>query len=369
MPGLIKFAVVLALLSNAAHAAAPLRVGVAEGPMAAAINQQLSAAAGNGFGGAVIVELDGRTLLQAGYGYADRERKIPFAAGTTAQIGSITKAFTALAVTQLAAEGKLDLDVPVKTWLPDAAEPAASSTLHQLMTHTAGLADYCGDDFDKRTKHELLTVCMAMPLDHPPGPSVYSNMGLSISAAVVEQVSGQAWEDYLRDHVWQPFGMKHAGWTFSTAPPGGLAVGYLDGISQGVISDRIAALNGADWNLRGNGGLQVSAADMRRFYHGLMGQPQAVRTLLLEPHAPGEDEGVMEGYGLFFRLDGNGEVYRVGHSGSDGVFFSYFAFYPQHRAFFYMVGNNGEDPVLTQLKAVLKMLEDELGVGAKMGSE
>jgi len=367
MPVLLKFAVVFALVSGAAHAADPRQVDVSEGPTAAAINNQLIAAAENGFGGAVVVEVDGKTLLQAGYGYADREKKLPFSADTTAQIGSITKAFTALAVSQLAAEGKLDLNVPVKTYLPDAAEPAASATLNQLLTHTAGLADYCGDDFDKRTKDELLTVCMAMPLDHPAGPSVYSNMGLSIAAAAVEQVSGQAWEDYLRDHVWQPFGMTHAGWTFTTEPPGGLAVGYLDDISQGVISDRIAALNGADWNLKGNGGLQVSAADMQRFYHGLISQPEAVRALMLSPHAQSENEGVMEGYGLFFRMDENGQVYRVGHSGSDGVFFSYFCFYPQQKAFFYFVGNSGEDPVVAQLKAVLKMLEDALGVGVAAG--
>ena len=172
MPDLLKFAVVFALVSGAAHAADPRQVDVSEGPTAAAINNQLIAAAENGFGGAVVVEVDGKTLLQAGYGYADREKKLPFSADTTAQIGSITKAFTALAVSQLAAEGKLDLNVPVSTYLPDAAEPAASATLNQLLTHTAGLADYCGDDFDKRTKDELLTVCMAMPLDHPAGPSV-----------------------------------------------------------------------------------------------------------------------------------------------------------------------------------------------------
>jgi CubicO group peptidase (beta-lactamase class C family) len=189
-------------------------------------------------------------------------------------------------------------------------------------------------------------------------------MGFSISAAVIEQVSGQAWEDYLRDRIWQPFGMTQTGWTFPTEPPDGLAAGYLDGISQGIISDRIAALDGADWNLKGNGGLQASAADMQRFYQGLMGESQAVRELILKPQAPGEDVGVREGYGLFFRLDENDQVYRVGHSGSDGVFFSYFAFYPQHKAFFYMVGNNGEDLVIAELRSALKTLEAELGIGA-----
>lgn len=71
----------------------------------------------------------------------------------------------------------------------------------------------------------------------------------------------------------------------------------------------------------------------------------------------------MESYGLFFRLDENGETYRVAHGGSVGVFFSYFCFYPQHRTFLYFVGNNDEAPVVAQLKDVLKMVEHALSVG------
>ncbi|GAA0654755.1 serine hydrolase domain-containing protein [Brevundimonas lenta] len=340
----------------------PRTVAVLEGPLAAQIDQGLTAAMANGFGGAVVLQVDGRTVLQAGYGYADRERRVPFTAETSAQIGSITKTFTALAVSQLAAEGRLDLEAPVRTWLPGAAEPAASASLHQLMTHTAGLADYCGDDFEPRTRDQLLTQCMALPLAHEPGRSVYSNMGLSIAAAVVESVSGQSWPEYLRDHVWTPFGMTGTGWTFPTPAPGGHAVGYLDDVSQGVISDRIAALDGADWNLRGNGGLQASAADMARFHAGLMASPEAVRTLMLQPHADGDSPGVKEGYGLFFRVDDAGRPWRVGHGGSDGVFFSYLALYPRTGAVLYFVGNNGEAPVRDQLRAVLALIEADPGV-------
>ena len=82
---------------------------------------------------------------------------------------------------------------------------------------------------------------------------------------------------------------------------------------------------------------------------------------MLTPHTQSEDEDVKEGYGLFFRLDENGQAWRAGHGGSDGVFFSYFCFYPQQKAFFYFVGNIGEDPVKAQLKDVLNIVEDALG--------
>ena len=358
-------AVVAWVAATSATAEPVKRVEVAKGPIGEAVDRQLTAAAAEkGFGGAVVIAIKDEVIVQGGWGYANREAKTPFTADTTAQIGSITKSFTALAVSQLVANGKLRLDVPVKTWLPAASEPAASATLDQLMTHTAGLDDYCGDDFERRTRAEVLTVCMARPLKHERGKYVYSNMGISMVAAAVEGASGQRWEDYLREHVWRPFGMTGTGWTFQQRPAGGFAVGYQKDVNQGTISDRIAALGGADWNLKGNGGLQASANDMHRYYRGIMAQPQAVRDLMLTPHAE-EAPGVFAGYGLAFRTDDAGKVYRIGHGGSDGVFFAYFAIYPQQDAFLYFVGANGEEPVRAELQGVLRTLQTAIGAGPK----
>ena len=341
----------------AATASAP------DGETAKAMDRELTeAAASRGFGGAVVTLVHGQVVLSAGYGLANRETAVRFTVDTPAQIGSITKTFTGLAASQLIAEGKLDPQVPIRRYLPDAAEPAAGATLNQLLTHTAGLSDYCGGDFAPRTRAELLSVCMAMPLEFPDHSSHYSNMGVSLAAAVIEQVAGERWEDYLRERVWTPFGMKDTGWTFPGRSTASFAVGYLEDKPQGVISDRISALGGADWHLKGNGGMQASAADMLRFYRGLMSQPEAVRTIMLAPHADGETHDVKEGYGLFFRLDASGNVYRAGHGGSDGVFFSYLAIYPKHDAFFYFVGNNGEAAVKAELQRVLDLLQRSLGI-------
>lgn len=341
----------------------PSHVEVAEGAMPQAIDRQLTDAALNrGFGGAVVIEVRGKVVLKGGWGLADRAAGVPFTTDTPAQIGSITKTFTGLLAAQLIAEGKLDPNAPLKRYLPGAAEPGASVTLNETLTHSGGLDDYCGDDFAPRTRAELLSVCMAMPLKFPRGSSNYSNMGVSFGAAAIEAVTGRRWEDLLAERVWGPFGMKDTGWTFPGRPNAAFAHGYQAGADQGVISDRIAALNGADWNLKGNGGMQASAADMHRFFRGIMAQPQAVRDILLKPHADGDAPEVKEGYGLFFRSNSEGVLYRVGHGGSDGVFFSYFAWYPAHDAFVYFVGNNGEKPVREELRGVLKALQDDLGV-------
>lgn len=352
--------------STAASVVPPVtRVDIRIGPIAAELDRQLTAAVPAGFGGAIIVEVGGTTLLKAGYGLADRAAARPFTARTIAQIGSITKTFTALAVCQLAAEGRLDLNTTVGKYLPGAAEPGRSATLNALMTHTAGLDDYCGDDFERRTRDEILTECMARPLKHAQGEAVYSNMGLSIAAATLELVSGRRWEDYLRERIWKPFGMTRTLWSSPGNLRQDLALGYLGDTVQVNIADRIAALGGADWNLKGNGGLQASAEDMQHLYHGLMTQPAAVRALMLNPHADAAEADVKQGYGLFFRVDEAGRPYRLGHSGSDGVFFSYLAIYPGPKAFMYFVANDGEEPARHVLVAALRTLQDSLAVGPR----
>ena len=357
-------AILLAAQSAFAAASPPRSVDVLSGPIATEIDRQLTEdAAETGFGGAIVVEQGGTVLLQAGYGYANRDEKIPFTPSTIAQIGSITKTFTALALMQLAAEGKVDLAKPVKAYLPKGSEPGASRTIKNLLTHTAGLDDYCGDDFAKRTRAEVLSVCMAMPLTHKVGEYSYSNMGYSILAAIVEEVTHQSWEETLGARVWKPFGMAHAGWLFSGRARGDFAVGYLDNKPEAVISDRIAALGGDAWNLKGNGGLQVSAADMHRFYKGLKSQPAEIFGPMTAPQAD-QGEGAYYGYGLNVRLDKSGKPWRIGHGGSDGVFFSYFMWLPQQNAFLYFVGNNGEVPARDTLRKALKTLQDAVGAGA-----
>lgn len=311
-----------------------------------------------GFGGYVLVEVHGKAIFSKGYGFADREKKIPFRIDTIAQIGSLTKSMTAFAILSLAREGKLNIEKPVKTYLPGAAEPAASATIRQLLTHHAGLTDHCGDDFDSLTKETELHKCMAMPLESKPGEDHYSNMGYSILAAVVEQISGQSWENYERKHLWQPLGMKDTGFAhFDNAKPGRFAYGYSPGKPRDdVVSNSIAKLHGADWNLRGNGGTQSTVADMERYYQALSGKisgiPRDVAALMASPHDHHDGEA-WEGYGLSVRLDKNNKPYRVGFAGSDTVFMSYFGWLPQQDVFIYVVGNNGWDNVKPVISTVL----------------
>jgi CubicO group peptidase (beta-lactamase class C family) len=327
------------------------------------VDSLMADATRHGFGGAVVIEREGRVLLSKGYGFANRRTRMPFSVETAAPIGSITKNFTALALVQLAAQGKVDLQASVRSYLTTASEPAASARLSDILVHHAGLAEYCGNDYTRRTKEELISVCTAQPLESTPGRWAYSNLGYSLLAAIVEQVSGQSWEDYLRDHVFAPAGMTHSGWMFADRSRMQFAEGYLDDKPRGVEADRIARLQGEAWNLKGNGGLQASAADMHRYYRFLMELPAAVREPMTTAHAD-QEEGVKSGYGLAFRIDRTGQPYRIGQGGSDDAtqIQAYFMWLPQQRTFMYFVGNNGVDRVRPVLSAVLGAVQK--GVGA-----
>ncbi|MGN6516273.1 MAG: serine hydrolase domain-containing protein [Rhizomicrobium sp.] len=323
------------------------------------------------FGGYILIEDHGKPIFSKGYGYADREKKIPFRIDTIAQIGSITKSMTAFAILNLAHEGRIDIEKPVKTYLPDAAEPAASATIHQLLTHHAGLTDHCGEDFDPLTKEAELHKCMALPLEFKPGEDHYSNMGYSILAAVVEQVSGQSWEDYLRQHLWGPLGMAHTGLTqFGDAKPDQFAYGYPPGKPRDdVISNSIAKLKGADWNLKGNGGTQSTVVEMERYYPGLTGKipgiPRDLSAAMMSPHDHNDGEA-WEGYGLSVRLDNNDKPYRIGFAGSDEVFMAYWGWLPQQDIFIYVVGNNGWDNVRPVIQAALHSAMNVAGITPDM---
>ena len=330
----------------------------------ATIDAAMQDALQKNFGGVILIEQKGKPIFEKSYGFADRENKIPFTPDTAAQIGSITKSMTAFAILNLAHEGKIDIEKLVKTYLPGGASPAGAATIHQILTHHAGLMDTCGDDFEPLSKADLLAKCMAKPLAHPAGEDHYSNMGYSILAAVVEQVSSQSWEEYLRGHLWQPLGMSHTGFTqFAGASATQVAYGYPPGKPrQDVISSSLAKLKGDDWNLKGNGGIQSSVVDMERFYRGLNGTlpaiPRDVTSAIMSPHDHIDGEA-WRGYGLAVRLDKNKKPYRIGFDGSDGTFEAYFGMLPQQDFFIYVVGNNGDEnvrPVIsTSLKAAVKI--------------
>jgi len=127
------------------------------------------------------------------------------------EVGSITKEFTAAAILQLSEAGKLSLDAPVATYLPDAPH-AREVTIRQLLAHTSGLAEYMpanDADLAKPTTFESeMRAVAARPLAFAPGTTfAHSNTNYLILGRIVEVVSGQSWDTYAKTHLFVPAGL------------------------------------------------------------------------------------------------------------------------------------------------------------------
>lgn len=345
----------------AAVAEPPTHVEVNEGPVASAIHAAIAQRMGSGFRGAIIVEMDGTVVLKAGYGWANEERRVGFTPSTIAQVGSLTKQFTATAAVDLARRQKLRFSDPLPKYLEDVPTKAASITVHQLLTHTAGLPESCGADFDRVSRKDLTRRCLAHVALSPPGKFAYSNLGYSLLAAVVERASGEAIEGYLTRRFLKPLQMTRTGYFFSESPDGGMAVGYGDAGAQPPISDRLRSLNPDFWNLKGNGGMQASAEDMYAWHRALSRGPvidDGMRQALLTPHAR-RDDGVAYGYGWFLRVRDDGQVEQVSHTGGDGVFFAASVWRPFDKIYYYLVTNTGGQAGADLASTVLRILRQD----------
>jgi CubicO group peptidase (beta-lactamase class C family) len=344
--------------SAVAQSVAPVtRVDSMNGAVGRALHARMLTLADSGWSGAVIVVRNDTVLLAAGYGMANRERQIPFTASTVAQIGSITKPFTATAIADLVRRGKLRYADSLGGLFDNLPAAARGITIDMLLSHKAGLAEACGDDFAHLSKDDLLRRCLAQPFAHPPGQTFqYSNLGYSILAAVVERVSGESLEAYLSDHFLAPLQLESVGYQLPNVPADRLALGYTGTRSQPNMRDQMARLGADYWNLKGNGGMQASVFDMYRWCRALdRGSliSSDMRRALFSPHAE-RDPGVFYGYGWFLRVDSLGRTTQVSHSGSDGTFVALWYWRPLDRVFIYTVSNFGQNDLATGTVAALR---------------
>lgn len=343
--------------SSSEAAPVPISAEVVKGDLAQRIHAILSDAAQDGFGGSVVVADGDEVVLKVGYGWANKQSRVPFIPATVHQIGSITKVFTALAIFDLADRGVVDLDRPVGAYLPKAAEPMASATIKQILQHRSGMIEYCGSDERTVTKDDLLRRCMGAKLEAKRAQDIhYSNPAFSVLAALVEEVSGESVDAYVQRRITGPLGMKNTSYGLANPALDEVARTYVNGKSIDAFD--ASAADGRHWQVYGNGGIVSSADDMLRLYRALStgdGLSPGVRDLAT--HLPkGSERPKGEYFGLGMRADPNGRVEVAAHKGSNGYFLSSFYWRPQDRLFAYVHGNNGEDavePIVKKLRAAI----------------
>jgi CubicO group peptidase (beta-lactamase class C family) len=176
----------------------------------------------HGFSGAVLVARQGQVLLRKGYGLADRKTGLPVTADTAFAIASVDKQFVAAAILHLEMKGKLSTEDRLVSFLPKIAERFGfkippklpegmdSITIHQLLSHTAGLDNLYVDQYP--SLQAFAEAVLSTPLIAPPGARHrYSNTGYSLLTGILETVTGGPSEGYLRENLYLPARMTSTG--------------------------------------------------------------------------------------------------------------------------------------------------------------
>ena len=261
---------------------------------------------GGHFAGAVLVARGSDVIISAAHGLANVEWNIPNTPTTRFKVASITKQFTAAAILLLEERGKLKIEDPVKTHLPEAPPAWDGITLFHLLTHTAGFPGLQSPPTGRQPPVEsadgtvagYVTALMQRPLESQPGERFsYTNAGYFILGHLIQTLTGQSYETFLRDNMFTPIGMKdtvldspaaiarRAG--SYTATPNGL-------VNASYASDRITPNSAA--------GLYSTTEDLLRWQNALYGGKVVSRASLQKMTTPFKGD---YGLGVYIRtIDG-----------------------------------------------------------------
>ena len=304
-----------ACLAVAPAAAAGRR---APSPLAAPI---AAFARAHDFSGTILVRRRGTTLYAHSFGLADRAFGVPATVDTRYRIASITKLFTSVLILQLAQEGRLDLDAPLRAALPDYPGGGADRvTIHQLLHHLSGIAQWDNvasyqeafangvERYQRPLSPEaLLNRCCGGPLERAPGAEfVYNNADYFVLGRIIERLTGKRYEQALSERILRPLGLSDTGMLHWDAIVPRLAPTYFFRDDSRVL---IADMPVYYENWYAAAGMYSSVRDLGAFadalYGGRLIGPDMMRRLLA---AEADDYG----YGLWsYTVTRGGRRHRV----------------------------------------------------------
>ena len=298
------------------------------------IENYLNKSVENGYSASVLVAQKGNTILSEGFGWADREKSIPITSSSVFNIGSVTKQFTSSAIMKLVELGKIKPSDNIGQFFPDVPDDKKEISIHQLLTHTSGISPRTGGfRYDEATKNQFLKEFFNSELLTPPGSKHhYANANYIMLAAIIEKVSGQEYETFLEENLWDPAGLLNTGYKNKNYIGKQLAHGYYFDISEGswkdwgTTQDHLPKTEN-HWYSIGKGDIQSTIEDLYKWHLAL--ESNSVlnvesKKMLESPFIPeNEDSTSFYGYGwAIFNTSRGTKI--VTHNGSNGIYFSNF---------------------------------------------
>jgi CubicO group peptidase (beta-lactamase class C family) len=304
-------------------------------------------------GGAILIMKDDTVVYARGFGVADVRSKEPITPRTLFNLGSISKTFVANAILKLQEEGKLSVEDPLLKYFPGFTntEIVRDVRLKHLLTHTSGLPDNRNVSADTvffltaKDEENWAPILKATALNFPPGSNFqYSNPAFNALALIVENVSGQKWQEYIAEKILKPSGMVRSTITDGPHPESGVAHAYIKVSGQWTEDDYGEEPTFA---ASGNGGVWSSVEELARYELALKNavflKAETVadsRTVKQFDNWSSEGEGFV-GWSWFIRQHGGERI--VGHTGDQGGFLCNYVTIPDKQIFFVILCNTRRD--------------------------
>lgn len=262
------------------------------------------------YNGSILISKKNTILLQAGYGYADIEKKVAIQPHTKIRIASISKQITAFAILQLVNNKLINVQDSIEKFFPD-YHSASKITIHHLLSNTSGIPNFdIFGDYEALYKKDdfydafIKQVIYPMPLGFEPGNKFeYSGSGYLILTSIIEKVSGLPYDKYILENIFKPLEMNDSGFDFGDDSITNMAIPY-----DYKDNEYVPALN-IDLRLGGGGGgLYSTVVDLFKWNQGLMNhvllQKENIDKIFTNHIQIIEDTGY--GYGMFLEVS---EVY------------------------------------------------------------
>lgn len=284
-------------------------------------------------GGAVGIVKKGNLIFSKGYGMASLQHKVPFSPTTVADIGSVAKQFTSFGIALLADEGKLSLDDDIHKFFPELPDYGHKVTVRHLVHHTSGLREiysafalrgWSGGGIRQEDVKYLLM--QQHELNFKPGDRyLYCNTSYALLGSIIEKVSGQSFEAFYKERIFEPLGMEH---TYIMDRLGEIFPNTADSYSP---NDKGFVEIYDNSSMFGQGGFYSTVEDMAKWLANFQ-QPKvgnkAVIQQIQERGVLNDGENLRYAFGL--NIDTYRGLKRIQHSGASAGFRSLMAWFPEH---------------------------------------
>jgi CubicO group peptidase (beta-lactamase class C family) len=226
-------------------------------------------------GGAFAVVDHGKTVRAKGIGYSDMSEQTRATSNTLYAAASVTKPMTAAAVLQLAEQQRIELDAPVRSYLPwfqyKDQERSSKVTIGNLLTHSAGVSRYSADGAiyqdiknNRNSRENAAKALQQVPMNSEPGAKgQYCNTCYNLLGLVIEEVTGQPYETYMQERLFEPLGMKNT--TFAPQEMTDTDVAKEYGYLFGFQTEFAPYWKEFGSSQAPEGGVYTSAEDLARF--------------------------------------------------------------------------------------------------------